>query len=59
MYPLPYSFWITTTLLLIPRSIIVADSPEAEPTVDDAVLKDFELVIDFLSGNIDGGKKLD
>ena len=59
MYPLPYSFWITTTLLLIPRSIIVADSPEAEPTVDDDVLKDFELVIDFLSGNIDGGKKLD
>ena len=59
MHPLPYSFWITTTLLLIPRSIIVADSPEAEPTVDDDVLKDFELVIDFLSGNIDGGKKLD
>lgn len=59
MYPLPYSFWITTTLLLIPRSIIVADSPEAEPTVDDDVLKDFELVIDFLSGNIDGGKNLD
>ena len=59
MYPLPYSFWITTTLLLIRRSIIVADSPEVEPTVDDDVLKDFELVIDFLSGNIDGGKKLD
>ena len=59
MYPLPYSFWITTTLLLIPRSIIVADSPEAKPTMDDDVLKDFELVIDFLSGNIDGGKKLD
>ena len=59
MHPLPYSFWITTTLLLIPRSIIVADSPEAEPTVDDDVLKDFELVIDFLSGNIDGGKNLD